>query len=788
MWVPEKVYRGLDFDWVRAQVAAQATSPQGRERALAMKTLPDLNEVTRELSCTLEMQKLLGSGEHFPIAGAQDLGPALRRAAVAGSKLEPGKLLAIAATLRVGQTLRRQGRKLRESYPHIGDIIGALADQKELLDRIDKTLDQAEKLKDEASLELKRLRRHQGRVRAGLEARLNALADDLTRQGYLQERVVTIRNGRLVLPVKSEHRRRLPGVLHDQSATGATSFIEPLETLEQGNQLRHLTVAITAEEDRILRSLTGAIRQHLFPIQKNVDLLGRLDFIYAKARFANRIGAQPPILKGNGPLRIKGGRHPLLWSKIGEGVVPLDLEVEDGVGAVLITGPNAGGKTVAIKTVGLLVLMAASGLPIPAHPSSYIPPFNGLFVHLGDEQSIEEDLSTFTSHVINLKEMLGLPAGKNLILIDEIGTGTDPEAGAALAQAVLEKLLQTGSLTIASTHHARLKAFAASQEGIVNGAMEFDAVSLKPTYRFQLGLPGGSHTFEISERVGLDPVVVGRARHFLGRQQGYVEDLIVDLEKKRQHYEGLGAGLSRKQSELEGLVKLYRERLKELERETEVIKRKAVEEAQFILAEVNRRVEGVIKNIKEKSASRESIQRAKQSISAVKHEIENQEKALKREKSNLSRDQRVEIGDWVRVEEWGEPGRILALDGKKALVGVGSVKVWVGRGKILDRTVGADSIPAGVPKPLGILLETLAVSPQINLRRLTFDEARDRLEKYLNDSLLAGLEKVCIIHGKGTGALREKVGSYLKSHPLVKDTRPGGLGEGDAGVTIVTLR
>ncbi len=789
----DKVSSLLEFDKVLTHLDALATCELGRERIRAVRPFPDLQQAQRALSLVSEARDLLDAGSCLPLSGLQDIRLPLRKAAVAGSLLSVEELARIIGVLEVIRRVHDFFHAHSDGYPLLRELVANLGTYRELEGELRRCIDaEALFIRDTASAELARVRREIVRQQERARQLLDQVMRRLAALGALQEQGSTIRDGRLVLVVREELRSKVKGFIHGRSASGASLFIEPVETFEVNNLVRELHLRQAEEEEKVLRRLTALVGMQAQGLLQDMEILGELDFVNAKALLSQRLHGCQPLLNERREIRIHQGRHPLLLLKQGqERVVPLDLTLGEEFTTLVISGPNAGGKTVALKTVGLLSLMAQSGLHVPASPESDFALFSSFYADIGDEQSIEQDLSTFSSHIANLKRIVQEADAASLVLIDEIGTGTDPEEGVALAMSVLELLTRRRCRTVVTTHHGALKAFAFRTPGVANGSMRFDPETLRPTYRFRAGMPGSSYAFQIARRLGLDSEVLDRATELVGPQKSSVEGLIAELEAELLRHRRLVAELEAKERELTALLADYRRRTAELAQQTRSLQRKAAQEAEQVLRQANAAVEKAVREIREQQASREVIRAAKEIIAAQRQEVE----ALARQASEPPPEPSalpqpaagpIRKGDTVRWNRYGTTATVASDpngDGK-VLLQAGSVSTWV---RVDELTKVATSIrrKGGVSYQLS---STATTGDEIDLRGLTTEEAIEQLGKFLDTAALTGLHSVRVIHGKGTGTLRKSVGQYLRLHPLVKQTRLGAWNEGGSGVTIAELR
>lgn len=789
----EETLRALEFDRLLEHLEPYALSEPGAAELRACRPFADANALRREQALVSEMRRVLDFDDPFPIDAFTDIRPHLRKASIEDNLLSPKELVEVSSTATLAANLRKYFRGKLDRYPALAELIEPVASfawlHKEIIYAIDpKTFE----VLDRASSDLARVRKQIVSTQEHARRRMEALQRELARQGLLQEDLVTLRDGRLVLMVKEEHRNKVPGLIHGHSASGQSYFIEPVEAFELNNRVQELRVQEQREVERILRRLTALVRGELPGLEQNFRVLVTLDRLHAKARFSQDLQATEPVFNTHGRVRLLQGRHPLLllrW-KDPKRVVPLDLDLGENFTTLVVTGPNAGGKTVALKTVGLLTVMALSGLHITATMGSEIALVDQVFADIGDEQSVEMDLSTFSSRVRKLKSILDEATAESLVLVDEIGTGTDPEEGAALAMAILEELTKRGTRTMVTTHHGALKAFAHETPGVENGSMEFDAETLQPTYRFRSGVPGSSYAFEIAERLGLPERLIRRAREFVGEEKHRLERLIVDLERRVQDLDERSRKLSIRESELEGLVKLYRQRVEELKREEKARKKQALEEADEILRRANALVEKTIREIRETQAEREAVRAARAELEKERQRTEELLRTFRKDEQvqQPQTPRPVAVGEEVVWKKFGTEGRVLDEpdeDGR-VLLEAGSVKMRVPVAELEVKPGGKKRRRRGGSR---YALETAPnVRGELDIRGLTVEEALEQVDRYLDAAVLAGFEQVRIIHGKGTGRLREQIRRYLQKDPRVRSYRLGTWEEGDIGVTIVELK
>jgi len=778
--------RKLEFDKVRQRVLRYATSDPGREPLRSMTVMVSPREVREELARVTEIKRLLEQEEPLPLDGIHAIGEALSKTAVEGMVLLPRELLQVSLTMKAARLTRSFVSRRKDGFPLLWQIAEPLSADKILEFNIDHAVDESGAVRPDASRELLAIRRSVADRYEELRRRLAGILRNVAELGFSQDDIITTREGRMVIPVKSEHKNRVPGFIHSASASGATVFIEPTETLELNNDIRSLQFQEQREIERILKALTVQVGERREVLGSDLAILADLDALQAKAKYSIEILGVEPELRSGGPLTVTGARHPLLLLTHGyDRTVPLDLEVGGESTTLLISGPNAGGKSVAMKCVGLLVAMAQSGLHIPAADGTALRFFRSCFVDIGDEQSIENDLSTFSSHLASLKTIAEEADADSLVLIDEIGAGTDPSEGGAIAAALLEELTRRHAVTIATTHQGALKVFAHDTEGVANGAMEFDLASLTPTYRFRAGVPGSSYALEMAARLGFSPLLMERSRERLGAQNTRLDSLIIELESAAQKARQELEAAREEKSRLEALTREYTEKLARIAGEAKEIKRKAVEEAAKIVEGANAAIEKSVREIREAKADRESVREARNEVSRVRQEIE-------AGRAEIMRDQPqgegggIGRGSPVTVTGGSGVGEVEAIsaDGRHATVVFGVVRMRV---PVADLTLTRKRAAASPSVADRGLEKPESVRRDLDIRGMTGEEALPLLDKFIDDAILSGLHRVDVIHGKGTGALRKRVTDFLSSHPRVKEFRAGEWNEGGMGATVIVL-
>lgn len=777
----------LEYGKVRQRVARYAVSDAARAQILSAVLMTDPEDVRSELARVTALKRLLEVEDALPLEGIHHIRPSVQKAAVEGAVLTSLELAHVGSTLRAARIVRSALHKRRDAHPAVWSLVEDLPFDKVLEFNIEQAIDDTGAVRASASRELQSIRRSIADRYEELRRRLEHILRDVADLGFSQDEIITTREGRMVIPVKVEHKKRVPGFIHSASASGATVFIEPTETLELNNDIRSLQFQEQREVERILRELTAAVGARKADLVRMVDLLTGMDALQAKARYSIEvIGVEPRITAG-GTVHLKDARHPLLLAHHGrQGTVPLDLVLGEGTTTLLISGPNAGGKSVALKCMGVLALMTQDGLHIPAREDAEIPVFRSIWVDIGDEQSIESDLSTFSSHLANLKAIVNGATDRSLVLIDEIGTGTDPAEGGALAAAVLERLTGMRALTIATTHHGALKVFAHETRGIQNAAMEFDQATLAPTYRLRQGVPGSSYALEMAQRLGFPQDLMEHARRLLGGEHMRLDRLLQELEASAQEHRTMTEALRSDRAQAAELSKEYGERLSALKSETRELKRKAAEEAQSIVDRANAIIEQTVKEIRERQAEKETVREARATVTALRADIRSVAAPPPPPADGEPLpDTPLAPGSTVALEGKSEAGEIESItpDGRTATVVFGSVRMRVPlrdlratRKRNTPRSAGS-----AVPE------KPEEVARELDLRGMTGDEALPLVDKFIDDAILAGLHRIDVIHGKGTGALRKKVTDFLAAHPRVRSFRLGEWNEGGAGATVVDL-
>ncbi len=812
----ERSLRVLEFAKIRERLAAFTSFTVGRERALALLPIDDVRLVREWQAETREAQRLLEEKSDVHLGGVHDLRPQLEQA-VRGGILVPTDLLDVRSTLQRARSLQRTLSRVADSFPHVADVASRIVVAQHVIDEVTRCIDERGEVLDSASEALERARRQLRESHSRLLERMQRIVTTAGNQPYLQEPIVTQRQGRYVIPLRAEFKGRIPGLVHDQSGSGATLFIEPLAVVDLNNRWREAELAEQEEIRRILSALSETVAAEAGPIQRTVEALGDLDFIFAKGRYAHEIRGVEPELKDwktptsaptrsrantaakkppEGPpqqaqadvrhpgsaIDLKQARHPLLDPLT---VVPVDIYIDDNFFVLVVTGPNTGGKTVTLKTTGLLTLMAQAGLAIPAGEGSSLSVFEEVLADIGDEQSIEQSLSTFSSHMTHIVQILEQASPRSLVLLDELGAGTDPEEGAALAQALLNTLLARGITTLATTHYSELKVFAHNTPFVANASVEFDIETLSPTYRLSIGLPGRSNAFAIARRLGLLEPIVEQAEALVSPESLETETMLAEIKRARE------AAL-----EAESAAKLERRRAEALNADLRYRLGSVEEARRQVLAEARAAAAAELDNV------RQEIARVQESLDDVakgptRHEawLAEAEEVLARRAAALKPllstqtpspvmiDGPLQPGDVVWVPSLQATGQVASLGATDVELSVGSFRLKLAQNRVeLRQRGGQEAIQAGPSAP-----KTPNPGMELDLRGLTVDDTLIELDHYLDSAYRAGLPFVRIIHGKGTGALRQAVRDELRHHPLVSEYRAGENNEGGEGVTVAKL-
>lgn len=834
MIYPQNFEQKIGFDQIRQLVKGKCLSTLGMERVDEMAFSDDYREIDRRLEQVMEFISILQGEDDFPSQYFFDVRPSLKRIRVEGLYMDESELFDLRRSL---ETIRDVVRFLRQTddeedeeahspYPALYELAGEVMVFPMLIARINDILDKFGKVKDNASPELLRIRRELAATTGSISRSLNSILRTAQAEGYVEKDVTpTMRDGRLVIPVAPGMKRKIRGIVHDESATGKTVFIEPAEVVEANNRIRELEGEERREIIRILTDFSSVVRPHVPALLQSYDFLAEVDFIRAKALWGMETGSGKPSLEERQVVDWFDAVHPLLQislAKHGKKVVPLDIELTREQRILLISGPNAGGKSVCLKTVGLLQYMLQCGMPVSMNERSHAGVFRHIFIDIGDEQSIEDDLSTYSSHLTNMKNMMKYCDGQSLILIDEFGGGTEPQIGGAIAEAVLKRFNQKGTFGVITTHYQNLKHFAEDHEGVVNGAMLYDRHEMRALFQLQIGNPGSSFAVEIARKIGLPEDVIADASEIVGSEYIQSDKYLQDIVRDKRYWETKRQNIRRREKQMEETIARYERELEELDRSRKEILKKAKEDAGRLLEESNARIENTIRTIKEAQAEKERTREVRQDLADFRRQVEEADKAAMEEKIARKMDRLREkqerrkerkerqgnepsvqpvvkikpigAGDYVRIKGQTSVGQVMELNGKNAVVMFGLMKTNVKA----DRLERADA-----PKQTNTMAKATFVSSEtqdrmyekklnfkqdIDVRGMRGDEAVQAVTYFIDDAILVGVSRVRILHGTGSGILRTLIRQYLATVPGVADFKDEHVQFGGAGITVVDLK
>lgn len=786
-----KALKTLEYNKITDRLASHASSEPGIKLCRELQPMMDMDEINSALKQTSDAVSRIFRHGSISFAGLKDIRP-LTKALEVGSALGMSELLDICSLLKVAAGARRYGVSEDEAADSLSGSFNVIYDIADVRREIERCILSEDEIADDASAELKNIRRQMRICTERIRTELNSMLNGSDRT-YLQEAVITTRGGRYCIPVKAEYKSQVPGMVHDQSKAGSTFFIEPISVVRLNNEIREYEVKESEEIAKILASLSAMAGNYTAELDADYDILSQLDFIFAKAKLSFEYKGSEPIMNTRGYINIRKGRHPLIDSRK---VVPIDVSIGDEYSELIITGPNTGGKTVTLKTIGLFSLLGQSGLHIPAADNSELTVFNDIFADIGDEQSIEQSLSTFSSHMKNIIEILAKADSNSLVLFDELCAGTDPTEGAALAISILTSLHKLRVTTVATTHYSELKIFALSTEGVQNACCEFDVATLAPTYRLLIGIPGKSNAFAISGKLGLPQYIIDDAKESLASQDVAFEDVISDLEKSRVTIEREKLELEEYKKEVEDLKNQLKAKNERLDERSDNILQKAREEASAILREAKETADDAIRKLNKANAAGMSVTELEKQRQRIKDNINKVDKGRVLKAQAPARQHKASdfhIGDRVHVASLNLDGTVHTLPNQKGELNV-TIGIMNYNVNMSDLTIieEASEMRKLKQKSSGIgklkMSKTASISPEINLIGMTSDEAIMTLDKYLDDAFLSHISPVRIVHGKGSGILRNAVHNYLKRQKHVKSFRLGSFGEGDYGVTIVEFK
>ena len=791
----EKALRTLEYHKIIDLLVCHANCEAAKQRCkklTPMTSLADIETAQRQTADALSRIFKKGS---LSFLGVHDVTASMKRLEI-GAALSIEELLHLASLLEVAKRAKAYSRNDRTEEAETSDSLDEFFDGIEpltpLLEEIRRCIISSDEISDDASSGLKAVRRSMKGMQDKIHSQMNSILNSASASGLLQDNVITMRNGRYCLPVKSEYKNQVSGMVHDQSSTGSTLFIEPLAVVNLNNELKELYLKEQEEIEKILADLSNLVSEYIPFILEDYRILSELDFIFAKALLAKDYNGTAPVFNTDGRIRIRKGRHPLLDPKR---VVPIDIHLGTDFDLLIVTGPNTGGKTVSLKTVGLFTLMGQAGLHIPANDNSELSVFTDVFADIGDEQSIEQNLSTFSSHMTNIVSILEHVNEQSLVLFDELCAGTDPTEGAALAISILSQLHSRGIRTMATTHYSELKIYALSTPGVENACCEFDVETLSPTYRLLVGVPGKSNAFAISSKLGLPDYIINKAKDEISEQDESFEDVLTTLEQNRITLEREKEELARTRAEVESLKQSLAKNQEQIDARKEKMISNATEEAQRILREAKEYADQTMRDFQKFGKENVSVREMEQKRTALREKMNKLDKKKAKEvpkRTGNLRPQDLHLGDAVKVLSMNVKGTVSTRPDSKGnlfvQMGIMRTKVHISDLVLIDEAVITGPSISRTSSGKSKLSKAATISTEINLLGKTVDEAVAELDKYLDDAYLSHLPSVRVVHGKGTGALRKGIHNYLRRQKHVADFHLAEFGEGDAGVTIVTFK
>jgi DNA mismatch repair protein MutS2 len=785
----ERVSRVLEYEKMKEQLLPFAGSSLGKDKVKKLMPSFSFEEIQEAHAHTAEAAKVLRLKGNVPLGGLRDIRGSIKRAEI-GGQLNADELLDTASTIYGSRMFKSFVEQMVEDEIELSILPGLMSEMPALLDlqrEINEAVDENGGILDSASTQLRTIRQQIRSHESTVRSRLENITRSSSGKKMLSDAIVTIRNDRYVIPVKAEYRGHFGGIVHDQSASGATLFVEPESVVQANNQLREARTKEKYEIEKILQQLSASVSEYTEELSMVVRTMTEVDFMFAKASYAKSIRATEPALNENSRIEMKGARHPLIPDNE---IVPIDVELGGDFSSLVITGPNTGGKTVTLKTVGLLTLMAQSGLQIPCEEGSTAAVFQKIFADIGDEQSIEQSLSTFSSHMTNIVQIMEDVDFQSLVLFDELGAGTDPTEGAALAISILDHVYNVGAKVIATTHYSELKGYAYDREGVMNASVEFNVETLRPTYRLLIGVPGRSNAFAISSRLGLKESIIEAAKNQISTETNKVENMISSLEESRKKAEEEMEAAAALREEAEQLHQDLSQKMEEWEDQKDRLLQSAEDKAAGYVRKAREEAESIISDLREMQKNNPAIKEhelieAKKKLDEAEPDFAEKQKKKKPKKKKPQIDT-LEPGDEVKVESFNQKGTIV----DKANENEYTVQLGVMKMKVKKDDLLYISRPKPVEtKPMAMVRGRSGhVKTELDLRGERYENAMMEVEKYLDEAVLAGYHQVSIIHGKGTGALRKGVEELLKKHRNVSETRPGTQGEGGSGVTIAKLK
>lgn len=830
MIYPQNFEQKIGFDQIRTLLKEQCLSSLGEERVDSMEFTDNAETINRLLNETTEFIRIIQEEDNFPDQYFFDVRPSLRRIRIEGLYLDEQEVFDLRRSLETIHSIVRflhweEQESGEYPYPALQNLAGDVAVFPQLIGQIERILDKYGKIKDNASAELLRIRREITSTTSGISRSLNAILRNAQSEGYVDKDVTpTMRDGRLVIPVAPGLKRKIKGIVHDESATGKTVFIEPAEVVEANNRIRELEGEERREVIRILTEFSNTVRPQIPEILQSYEFLAEIDFIRAKARFSININAIKPVIENTQVVDWTMAVHPLLQLSLArheKKVVPLDIELNKSQRLLIISGPNAGGKSVCLKTVGLLQYMLQCGLPVPLHERSHAGIFGSIFIDIGDEQSIENDLSTYSSHLLNMKNTMKYCDERSLILIDEFGSGTEPQIGGAIAEAVLKRFNNKRAFGVITTHYQNLKHFADEHEGVVNGAMLYDRHHMQALFQLQIGNPGSSFAVEIARKIGIPEDVIADASEIVGSEYINADKYLQDIVRDKRYWESKRQNIRKREKQMEETIARYEAQLNELDKSRKEILRNAKEEARHLLEESNARIENTIRTIKEAQAEKEKTRNARQELNEFKADVEEidkkqtdekiarkMEQLLEKQKRKQERKKQqktgnvpvvpkaerpLQKGDTVRIKGQTSVGELLDISGKNATVTFGVIKTTVKLERLeraeAPRTSNTTQSSSFVSTQTqdNVYEKKLQFKQDIDVRGMRGDEAIQAVTYFIDDAILLGVSRVRILHGTGNGILRTLIRDYLRTVPGVSHFQDEHVQFGGAGITVVDL-
>lgn len=802
MLYPENIEQKIGFDTVRNLLSEACISPLGKAYVSKIRFSENYDLIGKLIHQTDEMKQILEQGEGFPSQHYIDATPSLRKAEIEGmalSKEEFSDLKASLSTIR--QCLLFFEKQEEDNFPILSGYAETIRVEKQIIQAIDAIIDDRGQVRENASPELMQIRRRLLAAQSSVRRTLDSVLKSAKQSGWVGDEVsLTIRNGRMVIPLAAEHKRKIKGFIHDESSTGQTIFIEPADVLESNNEIRGLEYEEIREIHRILMKLTSTLRPFLPDLHKAYQFLGLMDFVRAKARLAISMNAIRPEFKKAQLVRWENARHPLLYlsfKKQGKKMIPLNVELTEKQRILIISGPNAGGKSVALKTLGLIQYMFQCGLLVPVAETSTLGLFQNLFIDIGDEQSLENDLSTYSSHLTNMRQFLSRSNKKTLFLIDEFGTGTEPGLGGAIAEAILEELTASGAFGVVNTHYTNLKILASRTPGLVNGAMRFDGQQLEPLYELETGKPGSSFAFEIATKIGLPDKIIQKAKEKLGRQQVDFEKLLKELEIEKRVFSEKNIEAGIKERKLSQQLAEYTALKVQLENNQKKLLNEAKQKAKSLIEETNQRIEKTIREIRESKAEKEITKEVREDLKKFASgslQIQKTEAPQTTEEEWQKEEGDIVPGAYVRVKNQATVGQVLTIKGKEAEIRIGDLKSTVKINRLervsskTFREISGEKKTRNTPGGLDMNEKHMQFSFNLDIRGKRGEEAITEVDRLINDAMMLGYDELRVVHGKGDGILRNLIRNHLRGYTQVAGFQDEHPDRGGAGVTIVKMK